>query len=512
MIFNTIKKYIKKNQKYIFLIIVAFIWIIVLGVFVKDNISNPNFWFDESGQLLMAKGLNHYSPQFAEHGNLKDVVRNNAEFNLDPGGFTIILHYLSMLSDHYVFLRLIPFVLFLCSMIIITKLSVTWRPKIVLSYFSGFILFVSILLPKYAFELRPYSMEMLVTVLCLYFAYKISNILDSKRYAVVSGSLLAVLLWSRYSALFSICALIGIIIYFVYKKGFLKSYIINFIYFLLPIIISAICVFIFTLQYQNISGEPPPYMQEIMFKTGVISDILLNKKVFITIIPFVMLTFLYLISFKNNFLKKNLKSYRIYFVYTIILNFFFISLSILGKYSWSIIHRWDISTHVLFTIAWIPIIFVIIDVFDVWNKKVGKFVQVVILICFLVYTINEAKDYKFVSYDATYDNIIDCGIEFDSSVLINVSAYPTVKYLFEYGPLKELKNEQIYTNIAVFNHDGKKFPREVVDFQNLDEYDYILVTHFKFDDSELKNIITEKDNWEDCANQTNSRILKNMSK
>ena len=151
------------------ILILLFFLIFITIIFAWGNITNPNFWYDESGQFWIAKGLNHFSPKFSQNGDLYDVLLNNANFNLDPGGFSLILHYWTKISNSPLFLRLLPYCFFLISFVIVVFIVKEWFPNSgVLVLFSGFILLTFSLIRNYAFELRPYSFEMvcLIIIIC----------------------------------------------------------------------------------------------------------------------------------------------------------------------------------------------------------------------------------------------------------------------------------------------------------------------------------------------------------
>lgn len=513
ILLNKIKDiFFKKIFFYVVLIVI--IWLGVIFVFCKINVGNPGLWYDESGQFWIGKGLNHYSLPFSPVGNLAQVLDNNAHFNLDPGGFSIIVHYWTMISNNHIFLKILPFVFFVISMIVITGLCLIWKPENLLAYFGGFVLLTSPLLSEYAFEFRPYSMEMLAVVLALYFCYKIPNILNSYRYALFSGTLLAILLSSRYSVLFSITSL-GILVFgMLIFRFFKKKNIINFIVFVLPIIVSAILIYIFTLRYQNPTGLPPSYIKELMFKTASVSSILFNHQVFLTLLPFLILILIYLISFISNYLKKIIAPYRLYFFFTLILNLTFIMLSMLGKYPWGINSRWDISTHAIFTIAWLPLLFMATDFLYQKDYLIFKILRVTFIMFFILHYFNIVKDVKYYSPDSTYTNYISNNIQSDSKILINNGAWPTIRYLFEYGLLKGKGNSEVYKNISLFNHAEYILPNSITDLNKIkiDNYNYIILTFFAYDNSEIKDILSKKSNWIDCAVNGPSKMFKNLAK
>ena len=82
----------------------------VIAVFSYNALRNPWLWFDESGQFWISKGLNHYSEVYAASGGLSDVIENNRHYNLDPGGFSVLLYFWLLINDSSTFfLRLLPY-------------------------------------------------------------------------------------------------------------------------------------------------------------------------------------------------------------------------------------------------------------------------------------------------------------------------------------------------------------------------------------------------------------------
>ena len=175
------------------ILIPLFFLIFITIIFAWGNITNPNFWYDESGQFWIAKGLNHFSPKFSQNGDLYDVLQNNANFNLDPlNGFSLILHYWTKISNTPLFLRLLPYCFFLISFVIVVFIVKEWFPNSgILVLFSGFILLTFSLIRNYAFELRPYSFEMASALLSLFVAQISSRICISKKYSIKFGFLLS---------------------------------------------------------------------------------------------------------------------------------------------------------------------------------------------------------------------------------------------------------------------------------------------------------------------------------
>jgi hypothetical protein len=242
----------------------------------------------------------------------------------------------------------------------VTKLSKIWHEDIVVNLFSGFILFLSPMIMYYSFELRAYSMEMFATLFAVYITYKRHSIFESARHQLVLpllvGIILALGMSSRYSAIISVTPLFLFLLYDILsrkistKKAWLKLTLFGF-----PIVLVLLGIYFFTLQYQNPTATPPVYTQGLMIKYSGLKSFL-GTKMRITI-PFLILTILFIICRKRDWFLR----YNTFVAYGLIQNVLFIMLSIFGKHTWGITSRWDISTHTLFVISIIPLLFIIYD-------------------------------------------------------------------------------------------------------------------------------------------------------
>ena len=93
-----------------------------LLLFIFIGITNKSLTFDEAGQFWVSKGLNHFSPMNVSYGNVKDVWIQNRTWNLDPGGFSVIAYYWLQLSNSIVWIRLLPLLFSILTLIFLRKL------------------------------------------------------------------------------------------------------------------------------------------------------------------------------------------------------------------------------------------------------------------------------------------------------------------------------------------------------------------------------------------------------
>jgi len=503
--FTRFKDKVKKNIPNIFL---TLLFVSILSLFAYPNINYPSFWFDESGQFWISQGLNHYSAPFSPIGNIVDVIQNNIKHNLDPGGFSIILHFWNKISTSPTFLRLLPFIFIAISVYLVSKLSQKFFPDSKLTYLAGLTLLLSPLIKQYSFELRPYSMEVLATVTALYFIYDVEKILSRKLNSIFSGIILAILLTSRYSSIISILTAIFLIFIKTFRIYQNRKKIINFLLLLLPVILCLISIYIFTLRFQNPNSIAPLYVKEYLLKYTNITRILdiQSQK---NIIPFGIIFGLFLASFIFKPLRKYLAIANNFFLFTLILNLSFVLLSFMGMYPWSINSRWNISINTLFTISWIPLFFIVLNFLSSYNLNLFKVFKYSTALAFVIFIFFNTKSFKYTPLDNTYLNIVSNNPNPTSNLLINVGAMPTTKYLMEYGPLKYLGDSNFYKNLSTFNHANYILNSSIQNLDQINRYNFILLTHIDFENSDIKNILSNNPNWIDISEPGYSKLYYN---
>jgi len=424
-------------------LITLFFLIFITIIFAWGNITNPNFWYDESGQFWIAKGLNHFSPKFSQNGGLYDVLLNNANFNMDPGGFSVILHYWTKVSNTPLFLRLLPYCFFLISFVIFVFIVKEWfHNNSVLVLFSGFILLTFSLIRNYAFELRPYSFEMSSALLSLFVAQISNRICVNKQYSIIFGFLLSLGLTSRYSSVVPIFSACIFYCYYALQNYKNKTVIKSSLLFFSPILITLLFN-AFMLFNQNIKVDSPEYVNEFMLATNSATKIFLHLGSIIIWLPMVILVLVCSFNLKS-FLTIRLKKYLIF---SLIVTVIYTLLSIMGKYPLSFRTRWDISIVSIYSLSIIPLIYLIFYYYSKLLKISIKIfsqpsqIAVVAMGIFYLSFKNSFLSTTINYYDSVHDDFQSCYTELlTGRILANKNAMPSIKYLFEYGPLIEYKN------------------------------------------------------------------------
>jgi hypothetical protein len=476
---------------------------LVLFKFCAENITNQNLWFDETGQFWMAKGLNHWSKPLSPEGTIADVIANNAKHNLDPGGFTILLHFVTFLGNTPVILRILPFMFFLLSFILIVKIAFFWKQDNNICLLCGFVLFVSTLPPHYAFEVRAYSMEMFAVLFTLYLVHNKEKIYQKTAYAFFAGLVMAVGITARYSVIISVIPLFFFIGYDVITRRIdIKKSWIRLAALVFPVLVMMVLIYCLTLRFQNPSINAPNYVNAVMFKTSGINSILGIKMLYL--IPLLTMIILFIRFRRTKWFEK----YNRFVVFAVIQNIFFIALSLLGKYTWGINSRHDIATLLIFILAIIPALFIL---FDKLRKHTIFIFAVFSLVGFKVVL---GIGFRYEANDSTYTNIRASALNLTDKILINHTGSTTVRYLYEYGGLKE-QNDGLYPgNFYYFDRDETSIYELTTDTQtgdisSMDMYDYVILSHYS---ESAKNNLLPEGKWENCAVRPPSYMYKRIKK
>jgi len=170
-----------------------------------NNLAYPGMWWDEAAQFWVSQGLSNYSEPFAARRGLLDVRIRNLSENLDPGGFSVLLHLWTGGSRSIEHLRALPFAFFLTATALLATLGWRLTRSALFALAAGSVLWLYPAARYFAFEVRAYSMEMAgVTAAALGLTLVVER--PSTRRALLLGVVLAFFLTSRYSAVLAALA------------------------------------------------------------------------------------------------------------------------------------------------------------------------------------------------------------------------------------------------------------------------------------------------------------------
>lgn len=231
---------------------------LLLTYIAYKSLSDWYLWYDEAGQFYISKGLNHYSEPFAPYSGVADVIYYNRYFNLDPGGFSVLLHYWSMLSNHYVYLRLLPLLFFLVAIFVAYKIGMQLFHAHFPAILLASVFLINPIIVNLAGELRAYSMEMCGVLISLYYLKKIEKDLCVSNLLVLA-LILDVFMTSRYDFVIFAFAVSLCVIYMIYRQyGFSTKAILPIMLYSCITLSGVALVYFVTMRYQNATAEPLP--------------------------------------------------------------------------------------------------------------------------------------------------------------------------------------------------------------------------------------------------------------
>jgi hypothetical protein len=432
-------------------IILVFFILLTFTLFLR-NLNSPNLWFDESGQFWMAKGLNHFSEPYSAEGDFYALISNNNKHNMDPGGFTILLRFWTIVSSSVIWLRLLPFLFFLLTYFLFLYFVKKWSSNWVFAFGLSGLLLISPSVIQNSFELRPYSWSFFSILCCLYFVDRLRTS-ENKKDFLIAGIIMSILMWGRYNCIVQVAGAIPVLFFIqlLYEKKNIRKVLLNISVFSIPVLISLISIFFITMRYQYSGRGTQEYVEWITISYN--PGYLLTIPFLVSISPLLvyLLCYFYIKIYRPNYTTKSLD---VLFYFTITENALFILLSILGYYPYSFRHRWSVDLHVLSLLNFSSLICIIYITSKANNKKQG----VTYLFTYLMYTCisliyvfsDKFNSMKYQEGESTYEvlqEVVNLGVD---NICIPKNYSPNVRYLFEYGSLKNTKTDLYPSNIFYY--------------------------------------------------------------
>ena len=307
--------------------IMALIFVVTVLYMAYYQITYNALWYDESGQFWISAGLNHYSAPNSPWGGLHDIWVNNYSYNLDPGGFSLILRAWMSIATNECWLRMLPltflgiyFVFLYKTVMLLTHnrlvtlavmlLNITQLPD----KFPYKLLFVGIT------DLRAYPMEMCggIIFVWMFLKWNISKL----RTLVAMSLVLCFFCTSRYGFIVASFAFSLLVMYYLYKsENNLRSWALKYAAYGLPLLLCVIAIYFLSMQYQNGDAQRVYYLRYLSTQPGLLIKLISLELYFVIIV--------YLFTRKS--MSVEMKKY---FHCVIFLGLTFFLLSLLGLYPW----------------------------------------------------------------------------------------------------------------------------------------------------------------------------------
>lgn len=495
----------KNNKTYLLIIIGIYIaTFIVLSV----NLNIHNLWYDEAGQFFISKGLNHDSDPLEEEKGLIHVVENNAHYNLDPGGFSILLHFWSKISNSHIWLRILPFLFFIGVVLSFIYISNLWLKNLNIAILMGFIPIFYPLALKLGVEVRAFSMESLAAIISVIGLEKLKGKVTYKNLFFWS-CVFFVFMTARYSVIIVIFVVSLYVMFLIFKSNStIKNKLLSALVYSLPLITTLIYIYFFVLKIQNTNIETLTYLPYISNNISIL--FYPQNLLFLCIIGLLMVLFV---------LKKRypiIRKYEIVLFVTISVNVLFIILSFLGKHPWDPYSSKCISLFLLVLLCGAALLGEFIKPL----VKNSKILIYFVIVSALIFTLLNRRETFYLTrfQNNAYHNFLKTDIGNYERIYVDRWESPSIRYLLGYG-IFSAKMKDIYPDKFTFGKymrhsesvqlsggDGYKILKDFYGRQPKmnDYFDYdLLITPELFHYSDGYN-----DNWTLLNGTTNFYIKK----
>jgi hypothetical protein len=434
-------KNMRINRVYLFIVIG--IYIITLST-ISKNLFTPYLSYDEAGQFFISKGLNHDSNPLEKEKNLTYVIKNNSFYNLDPGGFTILLHYWSKISNSHIWLRLLPFLFFIGLIMSFIYLSYQWLKNLNIAILMGFIPIFSPVVLSMGFEIRAYSMESIGTIISIVVLEKFKSQISYKNLFLWS-CVLSFYMTSRYSEIIIVFVVSLYVLFLIFNTNLtLKKKLLSSLAFCIPLLFTLAYIYFFALIFQNRNLEAVDYLPYISSSKRIL--LAPNNLLFLCLIMLLIILFF----LKNRF--PIIKKYEMLLFVTIFVNILFIILSFLGKHPWDPYSNRCISLFLLVLLCFSALLGeLIIPLF-----KSSDILKYYFMVSVIIFTLNSRKDSLLIRLNKsnTYYNFQRISLTDYNHIYVDCGEAPIIRYLFEYGNLKTKKGTS-YPDHFTFEKYGR---------------------------------------------------------
>lgn len=406
--------------------LIAAMGILLLGLLVYAglNLLQPYLWYDEAVQFWIGKGLNPDSPSFSTPGNFAAVFENNRYYNLDPGGFSLLLHAWSAISNQVIWLRLLPFLFFIASVAVAMYSAWLLTGRKHWAFLAGFMPFLISNWIQLSVELRAYSMEGMGSMLCIAGLLHLQQALSMKR--LLAWSLVfCFFMSSRYTEVIMVAITSVYVLYLIYTHtANIKQAMVYSLVYALPLCLTVAGIYVWVMRIQNADMNALYYLPYLSRKLSL----LWKPNVFWFNVFFLLNSIFFLVSFKVTALKP----LRPLFFLASASNTVLILLSVAGFHPWGPFSYRCISLLImqvacsgLALIAWLN---------SHWSQwQFG--ITVVLLFLLIGFSVSKHPKAikRFKDKQNAYYAFKQHKVPANFKIYADYFQAPYMKYLFEYG-------------------------------------------------------------------------------
>ncbi len=383
----------------------------------------PTVSFDEAGQFLIAKGKYHYCDWDMPEGGVEEVLYYNARYNLDPGGYSVFLHFWTRAYDLPFWIKLPSAVfLWLASLLIVGYMKKRSTGTL-LALSAGLLPLLITPVFTLAMQIRAYGLELLGVVLCLFFLGATREKHRSVFY-LMWGLLFAVLCTSRYAAVMTTV----ITLFLIFRRSGFRTgtSFVERSMLILPVLLSIAGIWFFTFSVQNSSFQTRangPYLSDepsllITSFYNVLLLLSLAALVFILLRP----------------VNKKLTPFHDLFRLSLLVNSAFIILSFLGLHPWSVNDQHIVSGVLLMALSLTAIAFVYLRTLFPKSRSTVLTLGVPLLLLAIIYLRRDAIYAPFHQKDI-YHELVATDFEQYHKVFVGFELAAVFNYHYNYGVL-----------------------------------------------------------------------------
>ncbi len=409
------------------------VWIVAIAGLAVGNLGDPNIWYDESLQICAALGQHHFANYGEPRGDWQDAIYFNHRITWDADAYVLILHNLAKITTQPWIFRLAS-LLFFCLMAgFFTLLALHWLPDSPLAPFAGFIFILPAHLCYYAFEIRPYTLEMLHLAVMVYLVCR-PEALGNKKRALAWGCLAALTMASRYSSIFPAVlgtAFLGYSLWSARDKT-LSPRLGRFLCFLAPNCLAGLLMLCSLSIQWKYATAITAYHKRFLFWNA--PEEILNWGTLLLWLPFLALLVL------RQFFPENRK-YDRYLLFTLLLNLLRLGADLAGLLPYSLRHRFNLSSYLLLCFSCLPLLLFIRE--SILCRLQGKteiltrVIPIALTLLLVTLAISQTATFSRDTPDTSIRYLRSLPAEPPPKILASFRCYPALRYAFEFGPLQD---------------------------------------------------------------------------
>lgn len=419
---------------------------IPLGIVAAKDVTSHNFWLDESGQFWLSRGLTHSSRPGAPAGGLGKILAYGS-LNSDPCLFTILLRcWMTLFGTSATGLRSLPFLFLVLTSAVIVWAAFRCGTHPLFAILAGSMPLGFPLMLYFASEVRAYSMDALAVAFLFFIPCWLDDEMPGWKTMGI-GIIAALLVLSRYSVFLSGAAAC---VTALFPLRPLPTAIRRAVTFSVPVVIAVAVAYVLFVPSLTAGTNRPPAMYDDYLLSGkdAAARFALLRENFLSLRALPITFYLIAGPLFCWFGPRNLAKLRSLVGRTALFCALSVSFaaaaSLDGRLPWAMNSRWAIGFHSLSACC----LAMTIITFGVWTGNNGRGLARVIrwAVVSAVFVVTASIPLKTVAgYEGTPKDGISSHLEplaklakaKEMRFLVEPSAFPTVRYLCEFGPLKD---------------------------------------------------------------------------